>query len=215
MPESLAVVGAILSFLYKKCYSDPSTRPLEFHAQVYVAAVKYNVVPLSYYATYGKIQSWLGSFEQAINSADSSPHSPALQQDMLEFLEAVALVYTNTHEVSDILRREITDTARKILRTHSTVLDDAWTKCFSESPQFVLDLVKPEKDSNYSLLTFDSWAWRTASDCIWRECNACDTAVVMSKQAWVSGGRDVDFNTKCPNYDYCDGRLEYEVPDER
>jgi hypothetical protein len=211
LPESLEVVKAMLSFLYKRCYHDRATRPLEFNAQVYIAAVKYNIIALGHYAAFGKISTWLESFRRASFDGGSSTHSPDLHGQMLEFLEVIVLVYTNTHEESDILRREIADTARKVLRHHTPVLDDGWAKCFSRVPAFVLDLVKQEDNSNMSSLIFGNWAWRTNDDCVMRECNVCDTMVSMSKEAWDENARDDEYMI-CPNHDCCDGTLINEIP---
>jgi len=215
LPESLQVVEAMMSFLYKKDYSDQAIRCLEFHAQVYIAAEKYSIIPLKHYAAYGKIGPWLWDLEKMIDSAGSSPHVPALQAKLLEFQELVVLIYTNTHDSGDILRRQIVDYARKVFLTHHTAdQDDAWTKCFSDVPAFALDLVKPASKSDVSYRIFHSQGWRQAEDTVIRECNDCDTAAILSKEsAKVAWGYDlVEKDSNCPNHDTCGGKLEYEYP---
>jgi len=134
---------------------------------------------------------------------------------MLEFLDAIVLIYTNTYGNSDICRVEIADTVQQILRTHPAVLDNAWTKCFSEAPALVLNLVRPESKTNkenYSM--FRSWEWRTAKDTVIRECGACDTAVILSTQsvADASGHGVVEEDSDCPNHNICEGKLDREYP---
>ena len=214
LPESLEVVKAMLSFLYKRCYPDPTTRSLEFHAQVYIAAEKYNIVPLKQYAAYGRIRRWLIGFEKTIRSAGSSALSLALQEDMLEFLEVVVLVYSHTLGYSDIARCELAITARKLLRTYSADLDEAWTKCSSEAPAIFLDFVKSEDPNNEDWLAFHSWQWRTAEDVVIRECNECDSAVITAVDSCTDtkDHRHIGKDSLCPLHELCGGKLEQEYP---
>jgi len=207
LPESLEVVKAMLSFLYKRCYLDPATRPLEFHAQVYAAANKYNIISLKYYATYGKCKPWLERFTS--DSQDSSTLGPAL----IEFLDAATLVYTDTHEESDNLRRQFVIHAQNLLRSQRVMSNDAWLKCFGEVPEFAFEVAKPMIESRADYRVFHSWEWRTAKNCVMRECSECDTAVLASRASTHTSGELLfEKDSKCPRHKICGGTLEIEMP---
>lgn len=118
------------------------------------------------------------------------------------------MVYDNTKD-TDKLRSDFISMAREILRLkYTTETADAWLQCSGLAPAFALDLVKPKS-------VLRSLKWRGAKDCITRECEMCDTAVIVSKKASTTAalaGVMVDEDSPCPLSISCGGLLTDEVP---
>lgn len=204
LPESPEVVEAMLSFLYKRCYTERATRSLEFHAQVYIAVEKYNIASLNLYA-HRKTVPWLQSLGALFKSADSSVHEAALRADISGLLETVALVYDNTHDQIDVLRYALVATARKIVRRLPPGnVDDVWSSCFGQIPAFVIDLINSTDysfESDLAVKTFDSRNWRRSPDCMVFQCGECEIAVIISDKSARAANSDgvyVTDETECP-----------------
>ena len=220
LPESLEVTKSILSFLYTTSYTEDSTSPTEHSAGVYVAAAKYDIPALKTLAC-SKLASLFRSLESRLDPKSPEALTSEVFACIKKFLEVVVLTYDNTED-ADGLRLELISTARHILRLHQTAVNnDIWVKCFRLAPAFALDLVKPESISLETSVPLNartayvisrSGKWRAATDCVIRECELCDTAVIMSKQAWEENNGGVNAYSKCPNHDACCGKLEHEIP---
>lgn len=139
LPELPDVAKAIVTYMYTADYEAKSTESLpafQFHAEMYAAALKYEMPDLCLaacnklrlHATAGLFLTW----------EDDETKS---QQDD-DFLEAVAIVYGNTVNKDDQMRQQLALLARrKMLNAPSRTVERSWVKTMMQVPELAADVM--------------------------------------------------------------------------
>lgn len=150
LPESHAVVTALLTYLYTSDYEDDSGEAMtlgEYHIQLYTAALKYDIPGLAKIAL-RKFEALAHVQWQRLADANIAEDCDS---EISEFLKQVKMIYSNTHDSDDKMRATALKFVKEIMQSSLKELESSrtWLNFVVEVPQCALALLatlakKPE-----------------------------------------------------------------------